>query len=162
MIAQALLYGAAAGAAGTTILDATTYADMALRGRPQSELPQRVVKEIVHRAHVAPLDRPDELMSDADKNRQTALGALIGYADGLGMGAAFGAVRPQTRGVSWFWAGIALGAATLLLSEGSATALGQTDPRKWGVSGWVADLVPRFLYGWVTVLTFDALAKDAR
>jgi hypothetical protein len=162
VIARTILYGAAAGAAGTAILDATTYADMALRGRPASQLPQKVVKEIAHRAHVAPLDKPDELMSDTDKNRQTAFGALIGYADGLGTGAVFGAVRPQVRGISWFWAGIALGVATLVLSEGSATALGQTDPRKWGAAGWIADLAPRFLYGWVTALTFDALAKDAR
>lgn len=162
MIARTILYGAAAGAAGTAILDVTTYADMALRGRAPSELPQKVVKEIAHRARIAPLDKPDELMSDADRNRQTALGALLGYADGFGAGALFGALRPQLRGISWFWAGIALGTATLLLSEGSATALRQTDPRKWGASGWVADLVPRFLYGWVTALTFDALAKDAR
>jgi hypothetical protein len=46
----------------------------------------------------------------------------------------------------------------MLLSEGSATALKQTDPRTWGASGWIADLVPRFLYGAVTCVTFDRLS----
>jgi hypothetical protein len=64
------------------------------------------------------------------------------------------------RNVSWFWAGVALAVLTMTLSEGSATALKQTDPRKWGLSGWIGDLVPRFVYGWVTALTFDSLAKE--
>ena len=34
-----LLAGIAAGAAGTTALNATTYLDMALRGRPASRTP---------------------------------------------------------------------------------------------------------------------------
>jgi hypothetical protein len=160
MSLQTMLYGAAAGAAGTAVLDVATYADMAIRGRAPSELPQNVVKEMARRTHISPFDKPDEQLSDEEKHRESALGALIGYADGLGTGAMYGAIRPMLRGRSWFWAGIALGVATMLLSEGTATALKQTDPRKWGLGGWVADLIPRFLYGWVTALTFESLAKE--
>lgn len=155
-----MVYGALAGAAGSAVLDITTYADMAIRGRPPSELPQKMVKEIAHRAHVSPFDKPDEQLSESDKHRETAFGALLGYADGLSVGAAYGAMRPAMRNVSWFWAGVALAVLTMTLSEGSATALKQTDPRKWGLSGWIGDLVPRFVYGWVTALTFDSLAKE--
>jgi hypothetical protein len=155
-----MLYGAVAGAAGSAVLDVTTYADMAIRGRAPSELPQKMVKEIAQRAHVEPFNKPDQQLSDTDKHRETAFGALMGYADGLGVGALYGAIRPAMRNVSWFWAGVGLAAVTMLLSEGSATALKQTDPRKWGVSGWIADLTPRFLYGWVTALTFDGLTKE--
>ncbi len=38
VVFRRLLLGAAAGAAGTTALDAVTYLDMALRGRPASSL----------------------------------------------------------------------------------------------------------------------------
>jgi hypothetical protein len=160
MSARTMVYGALAGAAGTTILDVAGYADMAIRGRPASELPAKVVKDLARRAGIEPYNRPDDQLSDRDKNRETAFGALIGYADGLASGAMYGAIRPAMRGVSWFWTGIALAIATGLLSEGTATALKQTDPRKWGVAGWIGDVVPRCLYGWVTAVTFDALAKD--
>jgi hypothetical protein len=155
-----MLYGALAGAAGSAVLDVTTYADMAIRGRAPSELPQKMVKEISQRAHVPPFDKPDEQLTENDKHRETAFGALLGYADGLGVGAMYGAMRPAMRNVSWFWTGIGLAAVTLLLSEGTATALKQTDPRKWGPAAWIADLVPRFAYGWTTALTFDSLAKE--
>ena len=45
-----LLAGAAAGAAGTTALNAATYVDMALRGRPASSTPERSVEAITDRA----------------------------------------------------------------------------------------------------------------
>jgi hypothetical protein len=155
-----MLYGAAAGAAGTAVLDVVSYADMAIRGRAPSELPKNVVKELANRARISPFNKPDDQLSDRDKNRESALGALIGYADGLGTGAMYGAIRPAMRGLSWFWAGLGLAIATGLLSEGTATALKQTDPRQWGVAGWVGDIIPRFVYGWVTAITFDALAKE--
>ncbi len=160
MSARTMVYGALAGAAGTTALDVASYADMLLRGRGPSDLPKNVVKEIARRAHVAPFDRPDEQLSDTDKNRENAVGALIGYADGVGTGAMYGAIRPSMRGVSWFWTGIALAIATGLFSEGTAAALKQTDPRQWGTEGWISDIIPRCLYGWVTAITFDGLAKE--
>lgn len=155
-----MVYGALAGAAGTTALDVVSYTDMAIRGRPSSPLPNKVVKELARRANLEPYNRPDELLSDRDKNREAGFGALLGYVDGLGTGAMYGAIRPAMRGMSWFWGGLALALATGMLSEGSATALKQTDPRKWSVSDWIDDIVPRCVYGWVTAITFDVLAKD--
>jgi hypothetical protein len=136
--------GMLAGAAGTAVLDATTYADMLLRGRPPSNVPQKVAQQFV---------------PNIDENRRMGLAALIGYADGFSVGALYGAVRPSIRNVPWFWAGLGLAALTLVLSEGTATAMKQTDPREWGVSGWIADIVPRCLYGWVTATTYDRLLE---
>lgn len=149
MIARSIVYGMAAGAAGTAVLNATTYADMAVRARPPSELPQNVVKEVARRVGVAPPQGP----------RETAYGALLGYADGFAAGALLGMLRPALRKVPWFVAGLGLGALTMLLSEGTATAMGQTDPRKWEAADWIADIVPRCLYGWSAVLTYDRLAQ---
>ena len=39
-----ILRGAAAGAAGTTALNVVTYLDMAIRGRPASDTPERSVE----------------------------------------------------------------------------------------------------------------------
>ncbi|PWI45743.1 hypothetical protein [Streptomyces sp. ICBB 8177] len=47
------LIGAAAGAAGTTTLNAVTYLDMALRGRPSSDTPQLAVERLTDAAHTS-------------------------------------------------------------------------------------------------------------
>lgn len=141
--------GVIAGAAGTAVLNAATYADMALRNRPPSELPPEMVDAFADRLH---LPRPAE-------NRRSGLGALLGYADGFGAGALFGLIRPSVRSVPWFAAAMALGAFTMIASEGTATAMRRTDPRTWGASGWIADIVPRLFYGAVTCLVFDLLTS---
>ncbi len=154
---QNLADGILAGAAGSAILNATTYVDMAVRGRAPSDLPQKMVAKFAQMAGASDLAKPQAALSDHERHRRIALGALLGYTDGLGAGALFGAVRPAMRGVSWFWAGIGLAALTMALSEGTATALRQTDPAQWGVSGWISDIVPRCLYGWVTAIVFDRI-----
>lgn len=151
MSGRSVLYGAMAGAAGTSALNATTYLDMAMRGRPPSEVPKKMVKELANRSGIAQLE----------ENRERAFSALVGYVDGVGSGALFGLIRPAMKDVSWFWAGLALGAFTGLMSEGVATAMGQTDPRKWGVAGWLADIVPRAVYGWTAAVTYDELMRDS-
>jgi len=147
---KSLARGLAAGAAGTAALNAVSYADMAVRARPASKVPRKVVKEIARRAGVHNLEQP----------RVQGLSMLLGYADGFGTGVLFGALRPRMREVPWYVAGAALGAFTLVLSEGTATAMGKTDPRRWGLSGWLMDLVPRTLYGCVTCLVYDALIES--
>lgn len=144
--------GLLAGAAGTAILNAVTYADITLRGRPPSVVPKKMALRIAKAAGI------DEL----DDDRQTALGALLGYADGFGSGMLLAAVRPHLRGVPQFWIGCGLAAMTLVLSEGSATAAGETNPKEWGLSGWLSDIVPRLLYGWIACVTYDALQPAAR
>lgn len=150
MTAKHLLYGVAAGAAGTAVLNATTYADMAIRARPASKVPKRVVKEFARWTGTRRL-APE---------RAQGLSMLLGYADGFGTGVLFGVIRPRLRSVPWYVAGIGLGAFTLLLSEGTATAMGKTNPRRWGFSGWAADIVPRTIYGCVTCAVFDALSES--
>jgi hypothetical protein len=147
MSARGVLYGAAAGAAGTAVLNAAAYADMAIRERPASELPQKMAIAFAKWAGLPPPEGP----------RRTAFGALLGYIDGFGAGAVYGLVRPAFKPAPWFVAGIGLAAALLIVSEGTATAMGQTDPRKWGVSGWLEDIVPRCLYGCVTALVYEML-----
>jgi hypothetical protein len=41
-----------------------------------------------------------------------------------------------------------------------ATVTGATDPRSWGASGWIADIVPHVIYGLVTVIAYDAFAGE--
>jgi hypothetical protein len=145
-----LARGLAAGAAGTAALNPVSYADMALRARPPSKVSRRVVKEFARWAGVRNMEQP----------RVQGLSMLLGYADGFGAGVLFGVLRPRMRGIPWFAAGAALGVFTMVLSEGTATAMGKTDPRAWGVSGWLVDLVPRTLYGCVTCLVYDALMES--
>jgi hypothetical protein len=151
-----MIAGLLAGAAGTTALNAVTYADMALRGRPGSEVQERLVDKITGRAGPALAD--DETTS----NRRQGLAALLGFGVGLGVGAAYGlAGGPRTRkGVT---AGaLALTGAALVGSDGPATALGLTDPREWPPEAWLSDLVPHLAYGVVTAVTYDRLTRPRR
>ena len=90
--------------------------------------------------------------ADARANRAEALGALLGYATGVGVGAAYGLLGPRGR-----LGAVLAGAGALLAANGPMVAGGYTDPRSWGVSGWVSDLVPHAAYGLVTAATYDAL-----
>lgn len=49
---RGLMAGAAAGAAGTTALNAVTYLDMAWRARPASQTPEQAVEKLAERAGV--------------------------------------------------------------------------------------------------------------
>ena len=138
--------GLLAGAAGTLALDTYTYGDIFATARPASDLPATTVRKIAERTHLEPLLGDD----GPPPNRRTGAGALLGYGVGLGAGVVYAAVRPALRALPWPLAGALLGLSTLLVSEGSATALGATDWRTWTPSQWAADIVPRTLYG-VTV-----------
>jgi hypothetical protein len=70
-----MLRGAAAGAAGTTALNAVTYLDMAWRARPASSTPSDSVDEAVARM---PVDAPGQ--GDDRDNRISAVGELTGLA----------------------------------------------------------------------------------
>ncbi|WP_262490978.1 hypothetical protein [Mycobacterium simiae] len=47
---------------------------------------------------------------------------------------------------------LAATAFALIGSNGPMTILGVTDPRAWGLVGWISDLIPHFGYGIVTAL----------
>ena len=149
---ELVLAGAVAGAAGTTVLNAVTYLDMAVRGRGTSSTPEQTVERLSEVAH---LPVPGE--GDTRDNRVAGLGPLTGIAAGVGSGALLGAARA----LGWR-PGLALGSAAatvlaMLGSDGTMAALGVTDPRTWPASSWLTDLVPHLAYGVTTALVLDRL-----
>ncbi len=157
-----VLMGTAAGAAGMVALNVVTYADMAIRGRPSSSVPANVAGEFARSVglDLAP-DRggPDESADEVAQHRRAGLGALFEYATGLGVGAAYGLVRPLLRAVPWPLAGVGLGLAAMAGSDVPAARLGVTDPTTWPASNWAADIVPHLAYGLVTALAYEAFTE---
>jgi hypothetical protein len=143
--------GTIAGAVGTLALDVVSYGDMLLRGRAASGLPGQAAARLAEIAGVD-LGGPE---SDAAGNRGAALGALLGYGTGVAVGAAFGrwARRRHVGAVT----GLALGAVAMTVANTPMVAQRLTDPRTWGVAGWVSDIVPHLAYGSVTVSTYRAI-----
>jgi xanthosine utilization system XapX-like protein len=144
--------GLAAGAAGTTALNVVTYLDMTLRGRPSSTMPAEAAEQLTGKVHV-PLGEGDQ--RDA---RKEGLGALLGYATGLAVGAAYGLLRSRVR-VPWPVAALGLSALAMAGSDAPLTALGLTDPRDWPASSWVSDVVPHLAYGTVAAVTYELTSR---
>ncbi len=153
-LGRGLLSGAAAGAAGTTALDVITYLDIAVRGRPTSTAPERTVEAM---SRLFGLTVPGT--GDVLANRLLGLGALTGYAAGIGMGLVLG----LAYGLGWRpglpAATLVATAIALIGTNGPMIVLGVTDPRTWGVVGWVSDLVPHLGYGVVTALVLHYLCR---
>jgi len=144
------LRGAAAGAAGTTVLNVVTYLDMAVRGRPASSTPETTVEKLAQTAH---LTIPGDGVKRA--SRVEGLGALTGLVAGVGVGGLLGLAR-----ASGFRAGTLLTTLTVLVStNGPMTVLGVTDPRTWSAVDWISDLVPHLAYAAVVTTTMDALDR---
>ncbi|OBI13262.1 hypothetical protein A5712_05445 [Mycobacterium sp. E2327] len=150
-----LLSGAAAGATGTTALNVITYLDIAVRGRPTSSTPERTVEAM---AKLFGLTVPGS--GDVLANRLLGLGALTGYAAGIGMGLILGLAYALGWRPSLVVAALVATALALIGTNGPMTVLGVTDPRTWGVVGWISDLVPHFGYGVVTALVLDYLCRS--
>ena len=148
--------GAFAGAAGTSALNLVTYSDMLWRGRGASAVPAQVAGRLAQAARL-PLRRPGE-DDERVSNRRSSLGSLLGYAVGIGLGTLYGVVRGR-RDVSLAVAALALGASAMVLSDAPATAMKVTDPRRWGASGWAADVVPHLAYGLVTAGALELLGR---
>ncbi|RKN09694.1 hypothetical protein [Streptomyces radicis] len=148
---HAITKGLLAGAAGTTALNITTYGDMLIRGRPASGTPDEVVGELAYRTGISPGDPKH------GPNRETAMGALFGYATGLAVGAAYGAMRDRGGRMPRWLAGPALGAAAMAGSDVPAASLGVTRPTSWGTRGWVSDIVPHLVYGATTAMAYEAM-----
>jgi hypothetical protein len=145
------LRGAAAGAAGTTALDAVTYLDMAIRGRGASSTPERTVEKLAEQVHL-PLGDGEQR-----ENRLQGLGPLTGLAAGIGMGVLTGLLRAaglRTRpatGTALITAGV------MAAANGPMVVLGITDPRSWSAADWASDVVPHLAYAAVVKTTLDAL-----
>jgi len=147
-----LLRGAAAGAAGTTALNAVTYLDMAVRGRPASSTPQQTVEQVVGRL---PVDVPGD--TQQRDNRVSGLGSLSGLATGVAMGAALGMARAVGLRAPVPVAAAAVAVVAMAGANGPMVALGVTDPRSWTATDWLADVVPHLAYGLATAWTLDAM-----
>jgi hypothetical protein len=149
---EGVVIGAAAGAAGTTALNAVTYFDMAARGRPTSTTPEDTVEELSDRTGISiPGD------GDTRRNRVAGLGPLSGLAAGVGVGAVLGAARAWGRRPGLIPSSIVATVGALVASNGPMTALGISDPRTWAAKDWVSDIVPHLAYGMVTAATLNRL-----
>ncbi|WP_436760199.1 hypothetical protein [Streptosporangium sp. V21-05] len=147
-----LTAGVLAGAAGTTALDVAGYLDMVVRGRAASGLPARAAGELAERADVG-------LGSgETADSRREGLGALLGYATGLGVGGLYGLLAGDRR-VPLPVAAVGLSAMAMAASVVPLTALRLTDPRDWSVSSWVSDIVPHLAYGLTAATVYDRLAR---
>lgn len=149
---RALLNGAAAGAAGTTALNAATYVDMAMRGRAASSTPERTVATIADR-----MGRPVPGEGPTREHRLTGLGALSGIATGVGVGAAVGGLRALGLRPAALMGTVMVGAAAMAASDVPMARLGVSDPRTWSRVDWLSDALPHLAYGAVTWLSLAAL-----
>ncbi len=158
--------GMAAGAVGTVALNVATYADMLLRGRGPSDVPTKVAGKLADEASVdLGATSESDASSDAEQkasNRRNALGALLGYVTGVGVGAAYGFVHRWVGSPRPAVSGVVLGAAAMAGSDGPATMLGITDPRRWRAKGWAADIGPHIAYGMVTAVAYQAFGNGRR
>lgn len=151
--------GLLAGAAGTVALNISTYADMALRGRPSSQAPAQLVDTVAKKTGLTQSSHEEHAQNQTIQSRESGLGALLGYVNGLGVGWLYSLLRSRMPGVSIPLASIGVGAAAMIASDVPLIASKVSDPKSWGVSGWLADAVPHLLYGLTTVLTYEALLK---
>ncbi len=151
------LGGLVAGAAGTVALNVATYVDMALRGRASSGAPSQMVSVLADKANLPLSSQGVGSQDQSAQNRESGLGALLGYVDGLGIGIVYGLLRSQFDTVSVPLAATGVGAAAMAASDVPLIALKVSDPRSWGLSGWAADAIPHLVYGLVTVLVYEAL-----
>ena len=152
------LRGIIAGAAGTVALDIATYADMALRARPASSTPSQLVAKAAQKANL-PLS-PKGVGSDDEtaQNRESGLGALLGYVNGLGVGILYGVVRDQfDEDFPVALASVGVGAAAMAASDVPLVSSQLTNPKSWGLSGWLSDAIPHLVYGLVTAVVYEAL-----
>jgi hypothetical protein len=157
---RAVLTGIAAGAAGTTALNAVTYLDMTVRARPASTTPDETVGKAEELTGLSLSAKGPG--SDEAGNRRAALGALLGIAAGLGTGALYGLVRPRLGGVPLALLGTGAGLVANVGTTGPMAALGVTDVRTWPAESWVSDLVPHLAYGFATAAVWELMQPGRR
>jgi hypothetical protein len=152
-----LLLGAVSGAAGTLTLEIVTYGDMLVRGRAASGVPAKTAATLANNFGIKALS--SAATGEFADNRRSAAGALLGYALGVGLGGAYGLVRPGLGWVSTPLSGVAVGLAAMTAADASYAVTGVSDPKTWSIADWMSDLVPHIIYGLVTVATYEAIAR---
>ncbi|MCV2490173.1 hypothetical protein OF117_12445 [Geodermatophilus sp. YIM 151500] len=149
-----VLRGAAAGAAGTTALNAVTYLDMAARGRGASSTPEQTVEKLAEKAHV-------EIPGDEQtrQNRLQGLGTMTGMVAGVGVGVLVGLVRSLGLRSQPVVGTALITGGVLVAANGPMAVLGISDPRTWSATDWVSDVVPHVAYAAVVKTTMDAFDR---
>lgn len=139
-----------AGAVGTLALDVVSYGDMLVQGRAASVLPAEAAARVAEQAGIAlgPADDP------RTANRRAAFGAILGYTTGVAVGAVLGAAWRFRKPASSTRRGLTAAGVAMVAANGPMVAQGLTDPRTWGVKGWVSDVVPHVAYGVATAATY--------
>lgn len=142
---RSMVRGGAAGAAGTTVLNAVTYADMALRGRPSSPVPAQAVDKIAQDT-----GHPVPGSGETRDNRVSGLGALSGIAVGCGIGVVVSLMHSAGMRLPWWLGGAVTGALAMAATDLSMARLDVSDPRTWSAADWASDVVPHLMYGLAT------------
>jgi len=155
-VIRGLLRGATAGAAGATALNVASGIDAALRARPGSAAPQRLVADLSDRAGV---DVPGNRQQR--QRRLDALGPLAGSATGLAVGAVAGGLRAAGLRMPTMLGGPLLAAAAMLATDGPLALTNVSDPRSWSAADWRADVLPHLAYGVATHRTLVALSEHS-
>ena len=157
-MANKVMAGLIAGAAGTTALNVVTYADMVLRGRPASETPAKLAGILAGKAG-ADLSGGDHGKSGKEvaQSRQEGLGSLLGYVTGTGVGSL---LAPALDKMPRPLLGITLGLAAMAASDLPIAAFGVSDPKEWSATDWVSDLIPHLVYGFVTAAIYRAISGE--
>jgi hypothetical protein len=149
-----ILRGMAAGAVGTTALNAASYFDMVLRGRPASRIPEESADRLSTITGVPVPGRGEQR-----EHRLVGLGGLLGIATGIGVGAAYGAAARLGWRPSLPVAALTTGVAAMAAADVPLVAMHLTDPRSWRASDWLSDLLPHVAYGAATAATWAALSR---
>ena len=153
-----VLAGVTAGTVGTAALHATTYLDMALRGRPASRTPEQSVEALAARTGIAIPGGPE-----TRGHRLEGLAALLGLATGAGLGAAISAADAAggdaVSRLPVAWLGLLFSGLALAVANAPMAALGVTDPRRWDAADWLSDVVPHLAYGFAAAFVYRALGS---
>ena len=156
---NATLRGIIAGATGTVALDTSTYIDMAIRGRSSSNAPSKLVDTVAQKIHLPLSTQGTSSKDQSAQNRESGLGALLGYVNGVGTGVIYGMIRSRFDEIPTPLAAALVGLTAMAASDVPMVALRVSNPKTWGISGWLADTIPHLIYGIVTVTTYEVLSK---
>ena len=156
---NAALHGIIAGATGTVALDTATYMDMAIRGRSSSNAPSKLIDTVAKQLNLPLSSQGTDTKDQTVQNRESGLGALLGNVNGLSTGVIYGMLKSRFDEIPMPLAAVLVGLTAMAASDIPLVALRVSNPKTWGISGWLADSIPHLIYGIVTVATYEALSK---
>lgn len=145
--------GMIAATCGTAALNFSTYLDMAVRGRPASQLPAQAAQNLASGLGV------DLGKDDTRENRSEGLGALLGYGAGLWAGSIYLLGGKTLERLPLPAQAGTLALAAMLVGNVPSIAMGMTDPRQWSGADWLADLIPHAAYGLVGASVYHLIRR---